>query len=188
MSTDTMTTPPAPNAKRVPKWAETVSEPEWEEAEGKWSRDLRWSRAYPEGGNVSATAVHWTDPEGRVTVDCLSIDVDMEIVETAEEARQVAVWLLEAADALDGPRPVDNLTRRPEPLGTQRRVVANVRRLIRALPCSQNEVAISAGYGPDEFSSFMTGRRLMDLTDVDRIAAVLRVSPLELLRADEDGS
>lgn len=178
--------PAAPSkAKSIPRWADTVDEPEWHPTEKKWERVLRWRRSFPEGGNVNIIAFHWTDPEGKVSVDPLHIEVDMEI-ESAEEARQVAVWLLEAADAIDGPRPVDNGRFYPEPLGTQRRVIANIRRLVKAVAWSQTEVAITAGYGMDEFSSFMTGRRLMDLTDVDRIAAALRVGPLELLAPGEE--
>lgn len=185
MSAETVTLPTAPEARRIPRWADTVEGPTWDPIEEKWERVLRWKRAYPEGGNVNIFACHWTDPEGKVSVDPLTIDVDMNI-ESAEEARQVAVWLLEAADAIDGPRPVDNLTRRPEPMGTQRRVVENVRRLVKKVAYSQTEVAITAGYGMDEFSSFMTGRRLMDLTDVDRIATALRVTPAELLTSHEE--
>lgn len=180
MSAATVAPAAPPRAKSIPRWADTVEGPTWDPIEGRWERVLRWKRAYPEGGNVNIIAFHWTDPEGKVSVDPLHIEVDMEI-ESAEEARQVAVWLLEAADAIDGPRPVNNSWIRPEPLGTQRRVVENIRRLVKKVAYSQTEVAITAGYGMDEFSSFMTGRRLMDLTDVDRIATALRVSPLELL-------
>lgn len=105
--------------------------------------------------------------------------------QTAGDLREAAVQMLERADALEGPGPID-LTTRPEPLGTQRLVTRNIRRIIKTCITGQNEFAISAGYAPDELSSFMTGRRHMQLTDVDRIAAALRVSPLELLALHEE--
>lgn len=181
MSAETITTPALPELKRVPKWAEKVGEPEWVESEGRWLRDLEWRRDAPDGGSVNMIAVHWTTPSGQVTVDALSIEVEWDLIDTAEQARQAAAWLLDAADALTGPPFADLAARAPEPLGAQRRVAANVHRWLVSQPTGQLELAIAAGYGQDELSSFMTGRRLMDLTDVDRLAAAMRMSPFDLL-------
>lgn len=106
--------------------------------------------------------------------------------QTAGDLREAAVQMLERADALGGPGPIDLTTRKPEPLGTQRLVTRNIRRIIKTCITGQNELAISAGYGPDELSSFMTGRRHMELADVDRIAAALRVHPGQLFVNDAE--
>jgi len=106
--------------------------------------------------------------------------------QTAGDLREAAVQMLEQADALEGPGPIDLTTRKPELLGAQRLVTRNIRRTIKSCITGQNELAISAGYGPDELSSFMTGRRHMELADVDRIAAALRVHPGQLFINDAE--
>ena len=95
---------------------------------------------------------------------------------TAPVARQLAHALLAAADVLDGPE-----TPRDGSGGsTQYRITQVIRNHVEALPIGQNEIAVAAGYGTNELSELMTGKRRMDLEDVARIARALGMDPFDL--------
>lgn len=102
-----------------------------------------------------------------------------------EDLREFAANLYTAADHMEGPPSMRGRTRPGE---TQRRVVAQIRDHLKHHPLNQNEFAIHAGYGPDEFSGFMTCRRHLDLEDVTRIAQALELEPIDLFREGGDAA
>lgn len=176
----TLPTPnfPPPTNAPTPRWATETTLWEAVAVDGIWIRDHKmvvdgFTVYQPEESSARDSI---TRPPIAVWPDFSNFDGTPE--EVAAEARSLAASLMQIADALDGPRPVGKDGSAGE---TQRRLVQVIRNHIKALPIGQNEVAVAAGYGPDELSSFMTGKRLMDLTDVERIARALGADPFDLM-------
>lgn len=166
-------------------WAEEFTEPSWIPDDDVWSVCAKWSRDWPEGGGVTMDADIWTEKSGKRTIYGPRIYVNVDQIDNAQEAREIAAWLCEAADALDGPPSADHAAVHPRPMGLQRLVTKNIERLRQESGIGQNEFATIAGYGTDEFSTFMVGRRHMDLEDVDRIARALGVESRDLLTEED---
>ena len=102
---------------------------------------------------------------------------------TAESARSLAQALIEAADELEGPTPAEIRRQVGE---MQVCIVKAVRGHLARLDMHQDQLAIVAGYGMDEMSALMTGKRVMDVIDVWRIAGALEVDPVGLFEPDAD--
>lgn len=182
---------PAPADIPVPKWAVKVGE--WIEDEGLTYREIlgrdhvphpcRVPNAEPFDGVVRLS--DWQVSDERPHGACVQFDFGpgLPAEMTAESARSLAQALIEAADELEGPSPAE-IRRRVGEL--QAHVVRAVRGHLARLDMHQDQLAITAGYGMDEMSALMTGRRVLDVIDVWRIAGALQVDPAELFGPDAD--
>lgn len=61
-------------------------------------------------------------------------------------------------------------------------LTTNIRRLIRDSGFKQKAVASKAGYGQNEFSAMLHGRKLIKAEDIPRISAALEVEPNALFQ------
>lgn len=166
-----------PATAPMPAWAVRASE--WTSDVTQWTRMVR-----RDFDGLFITQIQDSSEPGESHYGdepCINIDVDVlsgEPTDLAGQARRLAHSLLQAADALDGP---PRAGQRGSAGGLQHRVIIELREAIKRSPLSQSQLAVAAGYGGDELSGFMTGRRRMDLTDVERLAGALGIDAADLM-------
>lgn len=176
---------PAPRNAPLPEWAESGTDWEWHGLEQRWVRTCwRHYGLFDIAQHQYATSPETTTLSASPDVLFGLDELDLTPPGGPGELRALAFNLLAAADVLDGPDAVRS-TRDAEP--TQYRVVKAIRTRLLAMPLGQNELAVAAGYSTSELSQLMTGRRVMDLVDVDRIATALGTDALSLLN-EGDGA
>lgn len=175
---------PAPTkAVGAPSWATVVGPWMWVVVDDVWQRSIDAEI----GGNVLVQSWQRFDAHGRVSTDdeawlSVTVEGDQVDVSTPEDARRIADELYAAADVLACARGAGHRRPGTRPAnGVQRAFTSVIREQIKARGVNQNEFAIGAGFGPDEFSALMTGGSLMDTRDVTLIATALGLDPFELL-------
>lgn len=177
-------------AVKIPKWA--VDATEWHfDVDGSACREVygpdhdvhpcHVESGEPFSGVVRVTEWQTTAGEREQYVLLNSSEGLLDL--TAESARSLAQALIEAADELDGPTPAE-IGRQVGELQAQ--IIRAVRGHLTRLDMHQDQLAIAAGYGTDEMSAIMTGRRLADVVDIWRIAGALEVDPVGLFEPDAD--
>jgi hypothetical protein len=177
----------APTDEALPKWATRATEWSWVDIDCFWTRDV----IHDLSDDVRVFAFQESHPDGRVDVVDLGIQTDVDDLIDAGTARQVAQALVSAAEVIEGPRPLGE--RHSDP-STQRCVVQAIRGLLSERPIGQNQLALACGYGVTELSDLMSGARLMDFIDLERLARGLDMSAFELvelavtLRDDADAT
>ncbi len=177
-------------AVKIPKWAVAIED--WEFDGQVASRDVR-GQVYeaqecliPDSEPFSAHVYlsQFQSSDGRPSEPDIELMLRHPWAEmTAASARSLANALLSAADELDGPRPIGAHGSAGE---AQHVVVQAIRKRMKLLDMRQDHLAVSAGYGLDEMSSFMVGTRAMDLTDLVRIAQALGCEPTDLIAHERD--
>ncbi|MBU4337502.1 MAG: helix-turn-helix transcriptional regulator, partial [Actinobacteria bacterium] len=169
-----------------PAWATEVRDGwTWVVVDEVWERYA--IREFMPGVEVGAVEHHTEDGATAVVGLFVNLYVGPDL-EDPGEVREVADALYRAADVLQGAQGRERQA--AGELGsagsTQTRVCAAIRARIAGLPIGQNEVAVAAGYGPDELSALMCGRRAMDLIDLERLARALRSDPFALISEAAD--